>query len=79
MCCALGIHVFDYSHKASEDQTSTTWEKIVNHVRTIHGNYISNKLLNKKTVIIPKTDHTQDALDEHLLVTKIRDQSYQHL
>ena len=34
---------------------------------------------NKKTVIIPKPEHTQDVLDDHQLATNIRDHSYQRL
>ena len=55
------------------------WEKLVHHVGTIHEHEIINGLLNKKTVIIPKLEHTQDALDEHQLATEIRGQSYQLL
>ena len=57
----------------------TTWEKVVHHVRTIHGNEISNELLTKKTVIITKPYHTQNELEEHKFATKIRYQSYQLL
>ena len=38
---------------------STTWENLVHYVGTIHGHDISNELINKKTVHIPKPDHTQ--------------------
>ena len=51
-----------------------TQEKLVHHVRTIHGNDMSNELLNKKTVIISKPEHTQDALVENQLANKRRDQ-----
>ena len=57
----------------------TTQEKIVHHVETIHVHDIRNKILNKKTLIITKPDHTQDSLDEHQLDTEIWDQSYQRL
>ena len=60
---ALGIHVFDHGKKASADQIRTTWEKLVNHVKNINEHYISNKLLNKKTLIIPKPEHTQDTFE----------------
>ena len=56
-----------------------TWEKLVHHVGIIHGHDISNKLFNKKTVIIPKSDHNQDSLDEHQLVIERRYQSYKYL
>ena len=79
MCIAIGIHVFDYGQKKLADQMRNTWERLVNHSGTIHEHDISNELLNKKTVIIIKLDHTQDSLDEHQLDTKRRDQSYQRL
>ena len=44
---------------------SITWEKLLHHVGKIHGNYISKTLLNMKTEIIPKPEHTQDELDEN--------------
>ena len=47
LCSALGNHVLDYSQKASSDQIRTTWEKLVHHIVTIHGQNISNELLNK--------------------------------
>ena len=56
-----------------------TWEKLLHHVGTIHKHGIIKYLLNKKRVNISKPKHTQDALDEHQLATKIRDQSYKHL
>ena len=70
LCSALVIYVFDYDQKASADQMRTTWEKLVHYVGTIHEHEISNELLNKNTLIIPKPEHTQDALDEHQLSTK---------
>ena len=54
LCSALGNHVFDYGQNSSTDQMRTTWDKLVHHVGTIHGHNISNKLLNKNTVIITK-------------------------
>ena len=57
----------------------TKWEKIVHHVRTIHGHGISNKLLNKNTVTIVKLEHPQDALDENQLANERRDHQYEHL
>ena len=41
LCSDLGIHVFDYSHKASTDKMRTTWGKLVHYVVSIHENYIS--------------------------------------
>ena len=57
----------------------TTCKNIVHHVGTIHGHDISNELQKKKTVIIPKLEHTKTALDEHELVTERRYQLYQGL
>ena len=58
---------------------STTWENLLHHVRTIHGHVISNELLNENRVTIAKPETNQDALDEHQLATKRRDQSYNRL
>ena len=44
----------------------TTLEKIVHHVGTIHGQDISNELLNRTTVILPEPTHTQAVLAKHL-------------
>ncbi len=43
----------------------TTWENIVHHVGTIYGHNISNELLNKKTVHIPKPEYTLDVLAKY--------------
>ena len=69
MCSALDNHIFEYGQKASSDQMITTWEKLVHHVGTIHEHEIINGLLNKKTVIIPKPEHTQEELDLNQLET----------
>jgi hypothetical protein len=61
---ALGNHVFDYGQGAAE-QMRTTWEKIAQHVGTIHGHDICNELLNKKTVVIPEVQYTEDVLIKH--------------
>ena len=65
MCAALGNHVFNYGHKAAADQMQTTWEKIVHHIGTIYGQDISNELLNKKKVILPEPQYTQDITSKH--------------
>ena len=65
MCSAIGIHIFEYDKNVPADQMWTTWEKLLHHVGKIHGNYISKTLLNMKTEIIPKPEHTQDELDEN--------------
>ena len=73
MYSALGIHVFDYGTKASVDQMRTTRDKLVHYVGTIHGHDIRNELLNKKTIIITKPEHTQYVLYEHQFSTEISD------
>jgi hypothetical protein len=65
LCSALGNHAFDYGQKAATDQMRTTWEKIVHHVGTIYGHDISNKQLNKKTVLIPEPKYTPEVLAKH--------------
>ena len=44
----------------------TTWEKIVNHVRTIYGHNISNELQNKKRIKIPQPEQTHQVKYKHL-------------
>ena len=63
LCSDVGIYVSDYSQKSSADQMRTTWEKPVHHVRTLHGNDISNKIFYNMILIIPKPEYTQDELD----------------
>jgi hypothetical protein len=57
--------VFDHGQKGAADQMRTTWENTVHHVGTVCDHDISNELHNKKTVIIQKPKHAQEALDEH--------------
>ena len=75
----LGIHIFDFGQKAPADQIRTSWKNLVQHVGKIHGHDIINELLNKRTVIIPKPDHTQNELDKHKLAVEIKDQLNQRL
>jgi hypothetical protein len=65
LCAALTNHVFEYGQKGAAEQMRTTWEKIVHHAGTIYGHDISNELQNKKTVVIPKPEHTEDVLNKH--------------
>ena len=65
LCAALGDNVFDYGQKGSADQMRNSWEKIVHHVGTIHGEDISNELLNRTHLEIPKPVYEQDILDKH--------------
>ena len=53
LCSALGKNVFDYGQKASADQMRTSWEKMVQYVRTSYGHDISNELQNKISVVLP--------------------------
>ena len=43
----------------------TTWEKIVHHVGTIHGEDISNELQNRATVVVLKPQYSDDVLELH--------------
>jgi hypothetical protein len=56
--------VFDYGQKAAADQMRTTWDKLVQHVGTSHGQDISDELQNKKTVT-SQPAHTADVLSRH--------------
>jgi hypothetical protein len=79
LCAALTSHVFEYGQKGAADQMGTAWEKIVHHVGTIYGHNISNELQNKKTVVIPKPEHTQDVLDKHVERVTRHDNQQQRL
>ena len=65
LCSALGIYIVQHDQKASVFQMSPTQEKRLHHVGTIYRHEISNKLFNKNTVTIAKSEHTQYALDKH--------------
>jgi hypothetical protein len=62
MCANIGTNVFDYGQKSAEDQMHTSWEKLAQYVGTNYGQYISNKLHNKITVILVEPVHTDDVL-----------------
>jgi hypothetical protein len=64
LCMTLGTNVFDHGQKAAADQMRTTWDKLVQHVGTSHGQDISDELQNKKTVTIQPA-HTADVLSRH--------------
>jgi hypothetical protein len=54
--------LLDYGQKSAADQMRTSWEK---YVGTNYGQYISNELQNKITVILVKPVHTDDVLLKH--------------
>ena len=60
---AQGNHFFDYGQKESVDQMRATWEKLLNHVETIHGHYIFIELHNENTVLVLPLYHTPYVLD----------------
>ena len=47
LCNDLGTSVFYYGQNSAEDQTRTSWEKLVQYVGTNYGQDISNELQNK--------------------------------
>jgi hypothetical protein len=68
VCSAnIGTNVFDYGQKSAAYQMRTSWEKLAQYVRTNYGQYISNKLQNKITVILVEPVHTDDVLLKHSL------------
>ena len=72
---ALGHHEFNCGQKGAAYKTRITWEKIINHVRTIYGHNISNKSQNNKWTNIPQPEHTQQVKDKHLnRFEQLRDQ-----
>jgi hypothetical protein len=67
LCAALGNNVFNYGHRAAEDQMRTSWEKLVQFVGTNYGQDISNELQNKIPVILSEPVHTPDVLARHAI------------
>ena len=65
LCAALGTNVFDYGQKAAADQMRTSWEKLVQHVGTNHGQDISNELQNKQTVTIAEPTYSAAVMTRH--------------
>jgi hypothetical protein len=65
LCTTLGNNVFDYGHKAATDQMRTSWEKLVQYVRTSYGQDISNELQNKVTVILAEPVHSPTVMARH--------------
>jgi hypothetical protein len=59
--------MFDYGQKTAADQMCTSWEKLAQYVGTNYGQYISNELQNKITVILVEPVHTDDVLMKHSL------------
>jgi hypothetical protein len=57
--------MFDYGHKSAADQMKTSWEKLVQYAGTNYGQYISNELQNKSTVIIVEPVHSDDVMAIH--------------
>jgi hypothetical protein len=67
LCAALGNNVFDYGHRAAEDQMRTSWEKLIQFVGTNYGQDISNELQNKIPVILAEPVHTPEVLARHAI------------
>ena len=65
LCAALGKNAFDCGHKAAADEMKTSWEKVVQHVGTTHGQDISNKLQNKVYISTNKLCHSAAMLQRH--------------
>lgn len=77
LCEALGDHVFDYGQKGAADLAKTSYEALVRHIGTTYGPDIGNELENRKTLVIPKPEYTQETVDRNVQATKRRDD--QHL
>jgi hypothetical protein len=65
MCANLGTNVFDYGQKSAADLMRTSWEKLVQYVRTNYGQDISNELQNKIYVDIIEPVHSAEVLRKH--------------
>jgi len=76
---ALGDHVFDYGQKGSADQTKTTYEAIVLHSSTVFTTDIGSELENRKRLVIPTPEYSQEALDAHAALIKLRDDQYKRM
>ena len=57
----------------------TTWEKIVHHVGTIHGEDISNELLNRQTLNLDEPKYSQDVLDRQAKAESHRKMQHENL
>lgn len=61
----LGQNVFDCRREGVADEMRTSWEKLVQHIRTNCGQDISNELQNKATVTLVEPTHTAAVLTRH--------------
>jgi len=76
---ALGDHVFDYGQKGSADQVKTTYEAIVLHASTVFTTDIGSELENRKRLVIPTPEYSQEAKDHHAALTKLRDDQHKRM
>ena len=65
LCAAPSKNVFDHGHKGAANKMRTSWEKLVQCVRTNCGQDISNELQNKTTVTITEPAYAPEALRKH--------------
>ena len=79
LCADLGEHMFTYNEKGTADQMRNTLKQIFKHIGTIYGQDISNKLHNRRVVVIAKPQHTGDVLRKHEAKVSLRDNNFQRI
>ena len=67
LCNALGTFVFDYRQNSAEDQTISSWEKILQYVGMNYGQDISNELQNKLTVNLVEPVHAPEVIAQNII------------
>ena len=59
--------MFDYVRNSAEDQTRSSWEKLVQYVGTNYGQDIINELQNKLTVNLVEPVHAPKVIERHII------------
>ena len=67
LCATLGDNIFTYNKKGAADQLAIALRQTVKHIGTIYGQEISNKIHNRKAVIIVKPVYDQDLLHKQVI------------
>lgn len=57
----------------------TSWDAIARHIGTINGPDIANELVNRKTLVIPKPEYSEEALKAHVEATERRDKQHKRI
>ena len=65
--------MFDYGTTEAPDQTRTSWDAFVLHAAAKYGQDIGGELRNRKTLVIPRPEYSDEALAAHATATIRRD------